>query len=67
MDYGSLLCYSLPPPVSPSLLLHPDFRQCIKISLFHRGVEKKGKWMQTERELEFDTGCEMYLQSKFGL
>lgn len=43
-----------------TLLLHPDFRQGIKISLFHREVEKKGKWIQTEREQEFDTHTEIY-------
>lgn len=74
--YG--LCFTfmlslLTPPLFPffSLLLlpprSPDFRQSIKISLFHREVEEKGKWVQTEREQEFDTDSEIYLCSKFGL
>lgn len=51
-----LLCYFF-----LSLTLHPDFCHGIKISVFHRVPEKKGKWTETERERKFDTDFEIYL------
>lgn len=50
---------------SPLLFLPlPCFIQISVIVLksqFHRGAEKKGEWMETEREQEFDTDFEIYL------